>query len=131
MHYTITPSDKGDYIITEVHGDMDRELGLRLAHESQALGDQLGIHKFLIDVTDSINVDSVLDQYRFANVDLTESEELDHYSKIAVLVSPEDHSHDFIETVVRNIGINFKLFRNRQEALSFLGVESEEGQQTG
>ncbi len=131
MHYTITPSAKGDYIVTEVHGDMDRSVGLRLALESKALGDQLNVHKYLYDVTDSVNVDSVLDQYRYANVDLTESEELDYYSKIAVLVSPDDHSHDFIETAVRNVGINFKLFRNRQEALSFLDVESEEEQPTG
>lgn len=131
MNYTITPSDSGDYIITKVHGEIDRTFGLHLAIESQAHGDKVNIRKFLIDVTESVNVDSVIDQYRFANSDLTESNELDHYSRIAVLVSPDDHSHDFIETVVRNVGINLRLFRNRQEALSFLGVESEEDQQTG
>lgn len=126
MNYTITPSANGKLIITEVHGEMNRQLGLKLARESQELGDQLDIRKHLVDVTDSVNVDDVLDQYRFANTDITESQELNHRVQIAVLASPDDHSHDFIETVMRNVGINFKLFRDRQQALHFLGIESEE-----
>ncbi len=95
------------------------------------MGREYHINKFLVDVSDAVNVDSILDQYRFANVDLNESMDFDNYSRIAVLASPDDHSHDFIETVMRNVGINFKLFRDRSQALSFLGVDREEDQSVG
>lgn len=131
MSYKIIFPDKGDYIIMEVHGEMDRALGLHIAEQAQVLGDEQNIRNFLVDVTNAVNVDSILDQYRFANEDLIRSDELNHYSKIAVLASPDDHSHDFVETVVRNVGINFKLFRSRDQALSFLGIQSKEDHQTG
>jgi anti-anti-sigma regulatory factor len=61
VSFSITPSDKGDYIIMEVHGEMDRNLDLQMDEEAQSVEDQLNIHKFLVDVTDSVNVDSILD----------------------------------------------------------------------
>jgi hypothetical protein len=39
---------------------------------------------------------------------------------VAVVVAQGDHSHDFIETVARNSGLNVKLFTDRVEAMAFL-----------
>ena len=121
MTYTLSSDKEGDFILIEVHGVITRETGTQWTLEAHALGKQLGISNYLVDVTEAINQDSALDQYRFANTGLTEHELFDRYARIAVLADPKDHSHDFIETVCRNVGLNMRLFRTRQEALAFLG----------
>jgi hypothetical protein len=131
MSYKITSSDEGDYIAIHVQGEMDRNFSLQLAKEAQAQGYQYNTNKFLVDVIHAVNVDSALGQYQFANEDLLALAEMDHYARIAILVAPDDHSHDFVETVVRNVGINFKLFRDRQSALAFLLDKDVEESQTG
>ena len=126
MSYTITPAKDGDYILVEVHGPVTHEIGIKWTLEAHALGKKLGIRKHLVDVTDAVNEDSTVDQYRFANSGLTEHESFDRYSRIAVLVDPQDHSHDFIETVCRNVGLNFRLFRSRNEAMAFLECDQQQ-----
>ena len=39
---------------------------------------------------------------------------------VAILVSPDDRSHDFIETVNRNAGYNVRVFRDADAAISWL-----------
>jgi hypothetical protein len=41
---------------------------------------------------------------------------IDKYARIATLVNPDDHSHDFIETVARNAGLNVKIFTDPDQA---------------
>lgn len=41
-------------------------------------------------------------------------------ARVAAVVSPEDHSHDFFETSARNNGMDFTLFRNREHAIRHL-----------
>lgn len=123
MNYSITPVADDGYILIEVHGVINRWIGKRFSLEAHALGKRLGIGKYLVDVTDAVNNDSTLDQYRFANTDIMGSAGFDRLARVATLVAPDDHSHDFIETVCRNIGLDMRIFRNRHEAMSFLGLE--------
>jgi len=44
----------------------------------------------------------------------------DRNAKVAFLIHPDDHSHDFIEVVFRNAGFNARLFREKENALKFL-----------
>ena len=46
----------------------------------------------------------------FAYKDMQLAEGIDLNAIVATLVSPDDHSHDFIETVSRNAGLNVTLF---------------------
>ena len=121
MSYTIKAAEDGDYILIEVHGLIDRENGFRMTLESHILGRQLGIDRYLMDLTDAVNQESALHQYNYAYADLRNSEDLNRFAICAGLVRPSDHSHDFIETVVRNAGFNFKLFRDLQQALAYIG----------
>ncbi len=130
MTYTITPAKDGDFILVEVHGVVTLDIATQWTLEAHALGKELGLRKYLVDVTDAVNKDSPLDQYRFANSSMVEDTAVDRYAKIAVLVAPEDHSHDFVETVCRNVGLNFKLFRKRDEAMTFLGCSQQQMQQS-
>ena len=131
MIYTITPAKSGDYLLVEVHGEFSSEVAMQWTLEAHKLGKELGISKHLVDVTDAVNTGTPLDQYRFAYPGVTEEEMFDRYAKIAVLASPDDHSHDFVETVCRNIGLNLKLFRNREEAMTFLGLGPQQANQSG
>lgn len=120
MEYSIQVSDDGHYIVLKVLGAINRQSAMQQNVEAHALGKQLGINRFLVDVTESRNTDSIGDSYEFAYTDMKETEGIDIFARVATLVSPEDHSHDFIETVAQNSGLNVRIFRDRKEALEFL-----------
>lgn len=120
MNYTITVSETGDYILIVLLGNVDGEIAMQYTIESHKLGNELGITKFLVDARKAINVQMVGDNYNFAAKEISEKPSFDRRAKVACLVSPEDHSHDFIETVLRNNGHNFTLFRNMDKAISHL-----------
>lgn len=123
MNYTIKVSDTGDYILITVNGDVDSKTAMEYTTASHKLGNELGIMKFLVDLRNSRNVQMIGENYHFVNQDLSKSPEVDRRAKVACLVSPEDHSHDFIETVLRNSGYNLTLFRDMEEALNHLRKE--------
>jgi hypothetical protein len=129
MTYTIKPIDSGNYILIEVEGEMTRAVGTEVIVEAHRQARALGIKKFFMDLTKAVNRDTSIEQFQFANNDIRESKEFNRFARCAGLVAPHDHSHDFVETVIRNIGINFRLFRNRQQALDYIGNNSDEIEQ--
>jgi len=122
VSYRIQPAEEGSYIHIEVQGTINRAVGVELIIEAHSLGDELGIENYFMDLTQAVNDDTVSDQFHFANTDMAETPGLNRYAKVAALVAPEDHSHDFIETVLRNVGFNLRIFRCRSEAMAFLGL---------
>jgi len=120
MKYTITPSTDGKYIILKVKGEINRETVLQPNLEAHALAKKLGIKRHLVDVTEAKNTDSILHSYEFAYDDMINTKGIDKNAIVAILVSPTDISHDFIETVLRNAGLHVKLFRDLNAAKLFL-----------
>jgi hypothetical protein len=116
MKYTITPSPDGKYIILKVKGEINRQTSIQPILEAHALAKKLGIWKHLVDVTEVKNTDSILEGYEFAYSDMINTEGIDKNALVAILVSPGDHSHDFIETVLRNAGLHVKIFRDPNAA---------------
>jgi hypothetical protein len=45
---------------------------------------------------------------------------LDRAARVAILVRPDDISHNFVETVSRNAGYNVRVFRERKAAIDWL-----------
>jgi hypothetical protein len=120
MPSTNTVSADGKYIIQKVVGDINSGLALKYNHESHALGHELGINRYLVDLTESHNVESVLGNYEFAYDKMPASAGVDLDAVVALVVEPDDHSHDFVETVARNAGLNVTLFRDRDVAIQHL-----------
>ena len=120
MTYTIRPSEDGNYIEMKVVGEITRESSLGPNLEAHALGMKLGIHRYLVDATEARNVETAVANYQFAYQDMAQTPGLDPDAIAAFVVSPEDHSHDFIETVLRNSGQSATLFRDREQAIRFL-----------
>ncbi len=118
--YTISLSDDESYIILKILGKQTAELAMKQNLEAHAFGDELGIGRYLVDATEAVNVDSTLENYSFAYTDMQTPTGINKAAIVALLVSPDDHSHDFIETVSRNVGLNVTIFRDRELAIHHL-----------
>jgi hypothetical protein len=120
MDYTITPSVDGMFIILKVKGNITRQTALQMNLEAHALGRKMQIRRYFVDMTESKNTDNPLEAYEFTHSDMRQTEGIDKLAWVAALVSPNDHSHDFMETVSTNAGLHLKLFTDPVEAKRFL-----------
>jgi hypothetical protein len=120
MNYTITLSANGKYIEIQIKGEIDRESAMRVNLEAHALGRELGIHHYLTDLSQCRNTESTLGNYEFAYADMKAEPGIDRLARVAVLVSPDDHSHDFVETVARNTGLDVTIYTDRELAIARL-----------
>ena len=120
MPYEIYPSGDGKYIIAKHWGELTSDVVIRRTLEAHELGKKLGVTRHLMDVTEAVNVDTPTQTYKFANEEIGKFTGINMSVRVAVLVSPEDHSHDFSETVTRNAGQDVTLFRNRESAIEYL-----------
>lgn len=119
MQYTVSKSEDESYIILKYHGDITREIAFKAAEDSHALGRVHGINRFLVDGTEAKNIESILNNYKFAYDDVQQAD-IDSSACVALLVRPDDKSHDFVETSLRNAGFDVTLFRDRDEAINHL-----------
>ena len=120
MRYSIDRSADGRCVILTVHGSIDRERAMALHREAHALGARHGLRRYLVDVTDARNTDSLVDQYAFAYDDMRGAAGIDPGARVATLVSPGDRSHDFVETVAQNAGLHMRLFTSGEAAPGWL-----------
>ena len=119
MAYTITPSPDNKYIFIKVVGNITRQSAMVHNIESHTLGKQLGINKFLVDLTESRNTESVIDNYKFAYEDMA-TPEIDPSARVATVINPNDTSHDFVITAMMNSGLNLGVFNDVEKAKQFL-----------
>jgi hypothetical protein len=120
MTYDISVSESGAYIVVKMEGRIENQTSIRITTEAQEMGRQLGINRFLIDLTNSTNTGTPMDNYNYAYNDLKHAPGFDKTSIAAMVVAKEDHSHDFVETVLINTGVIIKLFREKNEAIDYL-----------
>ena len=120
MEYTITVSDDEKYIILKVTGEINRQLAMEYTVEAHAVGRQKGIHRYLMDATEAVNTDRVLENYNFFYKDLQNTDKIDRHARVATLVNPGDNSHSEIETLARNSGFDITFFTDWQEAVEHL-----------
>ena len=123
MDYTIAPSEDGTHIILKMKGQINRQGVQQPNLEAHALGKRLKIGRYLVDATEAVNTDTVVDSHQFAYRDMLTMPGIDRRARVAILVSPGDHSHDFIETVCRNAGLDVKIFTDSKPAKRFLSGE--------
>lgn len=116
-------SDNNKYIIVQVNENMTRILAERLGFEAVQLGNSKNITRFLYDLRNSRNTESINVNYIFANQDMKRLE-TNPNNMIAMLISVGDKSHDFIETVLRNAGYNVRIFEIESEAITWLDESS-------
>jgi hypothetical protein len=124
MSYKILVSEDKKYIITKHWGEITSEMIMKRTIEAHALGKKYGITRHLMDVTEAKNVEPVIKTYEFAYRDVLETPGFDLNVRVAVLITPGDHSHNFAETVARNAGQDITIFSDREAAIKHLLYES-------
>lgn len=116
MTYSIAPSVDKKYITVKVTGSISRLLAIKYNLEAHALGREMGIDRFLLDFTECRNTDTVVRNYKYVHDDMKDPG-INQEARTAMLVSPNDHSHDFIEALFRDAGVDVTLFHERDLAL--------------
>lgn len=120
MGYKLETSEDKDFITLTVEGDFTAKDMMGYIMAAHDLGTEIKISRFLVDVREARNVDSVMHNYQFAYSDMKNTEGIIISARVAALVNPGDRSHDFIETVLNNAGLSIKLFSDRELALEYL-----------
>ena len=119
MDYSIEISANGKYLLVVIEVDITTKNARSWMLELIELSRDTGIKQYLYDVRKVKNVSNIADNYYYSNKDVSELN-LDRSSRQAILVSPEDHSHDFIETTMLNAGYEVKIFVDESEAIEWL-----------
>lgn len=119
MKYTISLSGNQKYIIVYVDGPMTTELAIIVGKEAKKLASDHDVESLLYDLRKSRNVQNGFKNYEFGYRDV-ETVQFNKSFKIALLTSPDDQSHDFIETVMINNGYNVRIFKTEEDALDWL-----------
>ncbi len=95
---------------------------MRYNFEAHAMGMKLGIHNYLVDLTESRNTDTMSNNFKWANEDM-KLDGIDRFARATLVIDPHDHSHDFVVVAGRNAGINLSLFTDRSSAERYLRGE--------
>lgn len=117
-------SENSKYIVVRVNENMTRSLAEHLGIEASNLGKKKHITKYLYDLRNSRNIESINANYIFAYQEMKKID-LNPTNMVAMLTSAGDNSHNFVETVLRNAGFNVRIFNDEQEAINWLQTESE------
>lgn len=119
MDYKLTVSEDRRYINVRLYVPMSNKLSRIIAQELSDLSKQTGIERFFFDLRGAVSEEDVLSSYTMAYEELEAiGPSRSHMS--AFLTDPDDKSHDFMETLLRNAGFNVKQFKDRQTALTWL-----------
>ena len=115
MDYKISIADDRSYLIIEYYIPMTTEVALRSSPELMQLASENNIKKFLFDMRKSANIQSVADNYFFANKHI-QTFDFPRNSVSAFLTRPDDNSHDFITTafIMQDIVLKSLLIKKRQ-----------------
>lgn len=119
MSYEIGISKNGRYIICRVIQPVTTDLARQFTIEMDQLSRARKIKHFLVDVRGAPNVASVFQNFEFANQDMA-GLDLQRGVRSAILVDPDDHSHDFVETVTQNAGYGVRVFDDEAAAIAWL-----------
>ena len=117
---SIKVSKDSTYIIMKQTGYINKNLGVAYNIEAHKLAGNLRINKFLVDLTETKNMDTFVEKYEFAYKDLQNLPEIFKKEIIAMVVAPRDHSHDFVEKISRKIGFNVTIFRDIHAAEEYI-----------
>lgn len=122
MDYEVSIADNGNYIIIKYCVPMTTEVALKSSSELMGLSAEHDIKRFLFDMRESANVQSITANFKFANKDI-QTFEFPRNSLSAFLVRPNDKSHDFITTVFLNAGYAVEKFTSVREAVKWLTAD--------
>ncbi len=123
MGYTIEVSESRKFLRVRPDRPITAELARQWAPELQELGRRHGIQRYLFDARSLPNVSSVTQNYTFAYKD-ADTLKLQRDVRSAILVSPDDASHNFVEIPMDNAGYSVRIFTDECAAVKWLEEET-------
>ena len=117
--YEMSLSASGKYAIILVTGEVTSAIAAKFGREAEDFGNNTGVDRYLFDLRGARNIETVSGNFDFAYEKLPETN-LSRTSRSAMLSSPEDSSHDFVETLLRNSGYKVRMFKEKQLAVAWL-----------
>jgi hypothetical protein len=118
MTFDLIPSDDRQYIIIKARGDTTNAAALERIRAAWKLGSEIGIRCFLVDLTESRNVEPVIKHVHLAKDEAPRL--VPREVRWAVLTEPSDHSHDFQVALTLSQGNDMVQFWDREEAIAYL-----------
>jgi hypothetical protein len=119
MDFAVFLSDSKKYIVCRALVPVTVEITRDMTQEVAKLAAATGVRNRLIDVRGMPNTMSVSTNYDLAYKDMEEMH-IDRSTKVASLQNPDDRSHDFACTAIRNSGFNLRTFTDESEAIAWL-----------
>jgi len=119
MSYEVKVSEDEVFVWQIPHEDMTMQLACEIGHKAVHLARAENINNFLVDVRGIKNIDEPSVSYDFA---YNEASKVGYQRTdlIAIVIDPDDTSHNFIETVSLNAGYCVKMFTRIQAAMEWL-----------
>jgi len=122
MCYELSLSPGNKYVICRVKGPTTAELAREFGQKTDVFAREHNVQARLVDVRDSRNVEPIPRNYDFAYKEMPHLG-IDQNSRIAILVTPDDQSHDFPIIVMKNAGYNIEKFTDERLAIDWLVAE--------
>ena len=120
MDFDLTLAPDRTYAVLTNFNDVTHASAIERQRAMQAFATAHGVSRFLIDTRKKRFVGGALDLYTFAR-DTLPKERFDRAWKVALVTSPDDKSHDFLETVSLNVGYQVMVFKDYDDARAWLG----------
>ena len=120
MSCDIKLSDDKKYVILKFQGKINKHIILPFIVQSHILAKKHKIDRFLVDMILAENRDTFPEKFDYAYSDVKKVSEINPAAVISVVVAPDDHSHDFIEKVLRKNNYDVTMFRSEREAVNYL-----------
>lgn len=121
MKLTIKKSGAEKFVLVKVKGEITRERAMKNNIKAHEYGEKYGTDKYLVDLTEAKNTEGTIGNYKFAYEDMKNPPPpIKKSAFVAMVVAPNDSSHDFVEIVAQNSGLNVKKFTCLKTAENFL-----------
>jgi len=119
MDYELKMADNGKFGILTVKNEVTNNLVIRFTRDVLKFTQANNVSLFFYDYRRAPSAQTYADQYELIYHRLN-SDQLDSIQKIAILVSPKDRSHDFIEFLCAGLGRNILIFNDLTAAKDWL-----------
>jgi hypothetical protein len=119
MDYNLTLAPDGSYAVLTIDKDVTPASTVERQRAMQAFATAHGVSRFLLDTRGKRYTGSDFDLYTFARRTLP-TESFDRRWRVALVTSHDDDSHDFLETVARNVGYNVMVFKDYDKGVAWL-----------
>jgi hypothetical protein len=117
--FSLSVPSHSNYILIDVKRPMTIDLARQCGEGIAALGQEKNINRFLFDLRSAPSLTNPAHDYNFAHYDMKDLN-MPRNHRAALLVDPEDKSHDLFETVMVNAGYSTRLFQDKCTAITWL-----------